>query len=149
MNQVVFLDSGPLGALCNVHGTPTTVACTRWLRELSDAGHLFVLPEIADYEVRRELVRLRRIKSLRRLDRLALQLEYLPLDTAAMRQAAEFWAQARQRGQPTASNDALDSDVILAGQAVSYNARNIVVATSNPSHITRFVPADLWQNIKP
>jgi predicted nucleic acid-binding protein len=119
------------------------------LRELSDAGHLFVLPEIADYEVRRELVRLRRTKSLRRLDRLALQLEYLPLDTSAMRRAAEFWAEARQQGRPTASNDALDSDVILAAQVATYGVRNSIVATSNPSHISRFVTADLWQNIMP
>jgi hypothetical protein len=52
-------------------------------------------------------------------DGLARLLEYLPLTTAAMRQAAVFWAQGRQQGQPTADDKALDGDVILAAQAMT------------------------------
>jgi hypothetical protein len=50
------------------------------------------VPEIADYEVRRELLRANRVSGLARLDGLARLLEYLPLTTAAMRQAVVFWA---------------------------------------------------------
>jgi hypothetical protein len=39
--------------------------------------------------------------------------------------------------------------VILAAQVVNSGERDVIVATSNPSHIARFVPADLWQNITP
>jgi hypothetical protein len=39
-------------------------------------------------------------------------LEYLPLDTAAMRHAAELWAPSRQYGIPTAHEHALDGDSI-------------------------------------
>ena len=42
-------------------------------------------------------------------------LEYLPLTTDVMLQAAAFWAQARQTGTPTAPDPALDGDVILPG----------------------------------
>ena len=56
------------------------------------------MPEIADYEVRRELLRANKREGLARLDALVGLLEYLPITTAAMRQAALFWAQARQQG---------------------------------------------------
>jgi hypothetical protein len=60
-----------------------------------------------------------KVWGLTRLDGLARLLEYLPLTTAAMRQAAVFWAQGRQQGQPTADDKALDGDVILAAQAMT------------------------------
>ena len=51
-----------------------------------------VVPEIADYEVRREFIRARRTAGIARLDALISQLEYLAITTAAMRRAAEIWA---------------------------------------------------------
>lgn len=72
----------------------------------------------------------------------------MPITTTAMRQAAVFWAQARQQARPTAPDLALDADVILAGQAVTLRETNIVVATTNVGHLSRFVPADLWRNIR-
>jgi predicted nucleic acid-binding protein len=112
------------------------------------AGRRVIIPEIADYEVRRALILRNSGIALRNLDQLALRLEYLPLTTPAMRRAAELWAQARSTGQPTAPDPALDADIILAAQALSLNTA-IVVATSNPAHLTRFVPAELWSNITP
>lgn len=72
---------------------------------------------MADYEVRRELLRAGRLRSVERLDELAAELDYLPLDTASMRRAAEFWALARNLGTPTADPREIDADVILAAQA--------------------------------
>ena len=62
-----------------------------------------VLPEISDFEVRRKLLHLvargqASERSLIRLDELAESLVYLPLNTAAMRRAAELWAESRLRG---------------------------------------------------
>lgn len=37
--------------------------------------------------------------------------------------------------------------MILAGQALSLNEPDLVIATTNVGHLARFVPADLWQNI--
>ena len=65
-----------------------------------------------------------------------------------MRMAAELWAQARSAGRPTAPDPALDADVILAAQARSLTTA-IVVATGNPAHLSRFVPAELWASITP
>jgi len=64
-----------------------------------------------------------------------------------MRHAALFWAHARRRGQPTASERSIDADAIVAGQAMSLGVSDFVVATTNVGHLSRFVPAELWQNI--
>jgi len=61
-----------------------------------------------------------------------------------MRQAAEFWAQARKAGRATADDKALDGDVILAAQAHQVGA---VVATENVGHLSRFVDARNWKEI--
>lgn len=145
----VVLDSGPLGLLSNPNHPAPVVACRAWAAALQAAGHRIVLPEIIDYEIRRELIRARKTRSLRVLDRLAGQFDYLPLTTAAMRQAAEFWATVRQAGLPTAGQGDLDADVILAAQAASLGDPAAVVATANVGHLTRFVRADLWSNITP
>lgn len=66
-----------------------------------------------------------------------------------MRQAAELWARARQMGQPTAGDQTIDADMILAAQALTLGAPAVVIATTNVGHLSRFVPAELWQNITP
>jgi predicted nucleic acid-binding protein len=103
------------------------------------------VPEIADYEVRRELLRAGKTASIRRLDTLITDLDYLPLDTQTMRRAAELWAQARNLGTPTAPPEALDGDVILAAQAERAGG---IVATENVRHLARFVTAKHWRDIR-
>ena len=73
---------------------------TLWLGALLVAGVIVRVPEIADYEVRRELLRASKTEGVRRLERLAGQIGYLPLTTEAIRLAARFWADARNQGQP-------------------------------------------------
>jgi predicted nucleic acid-binding protein len=148
VSAVIVLDATPLGMLSHPRNPPPVAACRQWLADLVSAGRRVVVPEIADYEVRRELIRLSSQNAIINLDQLATQLEYLPLTTAAMRRAADLWARSRSGGQPTASNLALDADVILAAQALDLNAA-VVVATGNPGHLNRFVSADLWSNISP
>jgi hypothetical protein len=64
-----------------------------------------------------------------------------------MRQAALFWSQARQQGQPTAGDNTIDCDMILVAQAIQLNEPSFIFAITNVKHLSRFVPADLWQNI--
>jgi predicted nucleic acid-binding protein len=125
------------------------LACARWLQSLLAAGVDILVPEIADYEVRRELLRAGKSQGLARLDALILATNYLPITTAAMREAAQFWAQARRQGRPTAPDLALDADVILAAQAVSLAESDVIIATTNVGHLARFAPAALWQDIAP
>ena len=119
MAKTVVLDSGPLGLLCDPRPRPDALACRQWARDLITAGHRVFIPEITDYEVRRELLRAGRAKSVSELDDLQTWLTYLELNTVMMRRAAELWAFARQTGQPTAGDNTIDADVILVAQAES------------------------------
>jgi predicted nucleic acid-binding protein len=147
VSQVILLDSGVIGLVTNPKRSPESIACTKWLQTLVTANIRVIIPEIADYEVRRELLRANKTRGIARLDEFVNLLEYLPLTTVAMRQAALFWAQARQQGQPTAGDKTIDGDMILVAQAVTLNDLNITIATTNVGHLSRFVTADLWQNI--
>ena len=149
MSQVVLLDTGPLGLASAPRRSRQSTACAEWLDSLLAQGTQVVLPEIADCEVRRELLRADKVKSIARLDALARLLEYVPITTALMRRAAQLWATARQQGKPTADEKPLDGDVILAAQAESLSTPDLVVATRNLRHTSQFVSAALWPDIKP
>jgi predicted nucleic acid-binding protein len=64
----VVLDSGPLSLATNPKDDADTRECAQWLQELSDAEVPVYIPEIVDYELRRELLRANKVKGLRRLD---------------------------------------------------------------------------------
>ena len=146
---VVFLDTGPLGMASNPRSSPENEACKQWLRNLVDRGVRVLVPEIADYEVRRELLRADKATGIARLDAVKAALEYVPITTAAMLSAADLWGQARKMGAPTAPDLALDGDVILAAQALTANipVAELVIATVNVGHLARFVPAKHWADI--
>ncbi len=128
------------------------VRCNEWVESLLDAGIGVAIAEIADYEVRRELVCGGKVRGLERLDRLKSGLLYVPLTTGAMLLAAECWAQARNAGQPTADPKELDADAILAAQAAvlaSDLGEETVIATTNVGHLAQFWAARLWRDIEP
>jgi hypothetical protein len=88
VSQVVLLDAGVIGLLTNPNRSPENIACARWLQALAVTGNRVIVPEIADYEVRRELLRANKVNGLRRLDELINGVEYSPVTTPVMRQAA-------------------------------------------------------------
>jgi predicted nucleic acid-binding protein len=153
MARIILLDSTPLGLLCRPRGHAGGDACRQWLDSMKLAGIVVVVPEVADYEVRRELVRLGAVTGLVRLDNLATTWRYDPITTPVMRKAAEFWADLRRRGLPTAGDEGLDADAILAAQAalIGGPGDNVTVATSNPRHLARFPGIDArdWPTISP
>ena len=147
VSRAILLDAGPLGLVTNPKRSPTSTACAQWLQSHITARSRIIIPEIADYEVRRELIRAGKSAGVAQLDALAGLLEYLPLTTATMRQAATFWAQARQQGQPTAGDRTIDADMILAAQAAVLGVPDAIIATTNVGHLDRFTRAGLWQEI--
>lgn len=143
MTSVAYvLDAGVLGQASHPRRNPEL---DHWFEEMSAAGACFIIPEIADYEVRRELLRCDKAAGLRRLDDLKSVFDYMPITTPIMLLAAKLWADIRKRGQPTAPNHALDGDVILAAQALAASA---AVVTDNVNHLSRYVDAYNWRDIE-
>ena len=150
MSPIVFLDTGVLGAVTNPNAKQSNnLACLEWLAELPSRGYEVAIPEIADYELRRELLRAKKLRGIQQLNLLKAEVVYLPITTDAMIQAAELWAQVRQSGQATADPKSLDGDVILAAQALlqAKQGYEVIVATTNVKHISRFVDARLCVDI--
>jgi len=149
MNRLILLDSGPLGMVTNPKAKGLPLACQQWLKRLLKRGERFAIPEIADYEVRRELLRANLLKSVHRPDHLTQTLEYIPIQTDTMLLAASLWAEVRKMGQPTADPKTLDGDVILAAQAqiLANKMTPVIIATTNVGHLSRFATALNWQDI--
>lgn len=106
--RIIFLDSSPLGLITNPASSREADSCRRWVQDMLASLAAVFDPEIADYEIRRELLRGGKRKGLARLDRLRTSLDYSPITTEVMHYAAQLWADARCQGRPTASPDALD-----------------------------------------
>jgi hypothetical protein len=149
VSRLVLLDAGPLSLVTNPKAGENSRRCKAWLTGLVTAGVRVMVPEGADYEVRRDLFRAGRRGGLDRLDKLGQQAGYLPVTMAVWRRAAELWARARNEGYATADDTALDCDVILAAQAqlAAEDGFEVVVATTNVGHLGRFVDAQPWDAI--
>lgn len=150
MSRVVLLDSGPLGEVTHPESDKRG-PIREWLFRLLDAGAYPRLPEIVDYEHRRALLRREASRQVERLDGFKRVFGYEPLTTEVMLAAAELWADARKRGLPTGTERELDVDVILAAQArvLGQGGHRVIVATTNPSHLSRFVDSRPWHDIDP
>jgi hypothetical protein len=103
MTLAVVLDSGPLGLLTAPPRRADARACSHWLADLLTARFRIVIPEITDYELRRELLRAGKYTSVQRLDALAQVTEYIPITTAVMghrRLSGLSYAETTQLGVP-------------------------------------------------
>ena len=149
MTVVILLDAGPLGLITNPRATQEARECNQWLEALALKEIKVKIPEIADYEVRRELLRADKFKGIERLNDLQRYLDYVPLTTQTILKAAQFWAQVRKQGRPTADDKALDGDVILAAQAILIQdeGHEVIIATTNVGHLSRLAQAKTWREI--
>ena len=136
----LVLDTGPLAQLVHPRLDPDLA---QWFKAAIAAGLNLVVPEIADYELRRKLLHKGLQESLARLDSLEASVTYLAIDTPTLRRAAELWAAARRRGRPTAPPEALDGDVILAAQAEAIGA----TVVTEDADLGQFVPSRHWADI--
>ena len=124
MPRIVLLDTGPLGMVSYPRPNRDVV---EWIKNLLQSGAGILVPEIADYEVRRELLRAKKTKGIKRLDDLTRTMGYVPI-----------------------TDEALDGDAILAGQAVTLDigADELVIATTNMKHLSQFASAKIWSDIQ-
>jgi predicted nucleic acid-binding protein len=152
LTRLVILDAGPVGLGGKPRGRPDVERFHAWVEALLDAGDAVAVPEIARYEVRRELFRVGASGGLRRLDFLRQRLGFLPITGEIMDIASELWGIVRRGGLPTADDKALDGDAILAATAIVAAAGavdEVIIATNNVAHLARFpgVDAREWWTI--
>ncbi len=149
--RLVILDTGTLGLLTHPRARPDALACRQWAHALLAVGTRVIVPGIADYELRRELIRARKTLGLRRLDAVRAGFEFDPITQVALDKAAELWAAVRNAGLTTAHPAALDGDAILAAQTIlGADAGDVVtIATNNARHLSRVpgIDARHWSSI--
>ena len=155
MARSILLDTFPVSCI----GKPTqqtqkkTDICRDWVFSCVHAGNPLYIPEICYYEALRELERTSSTAQIIRLKAFCLMIpdRYIPLTTLHIEAAARLWAQARNTGKKTSSDDSLDGDMLLLAQALSLNlpATDYVIATTNLAHISLFAPAQDWTTIVP
>jgi predicted nucleic acid-binding protein len=152
MTLKLVLDTGPLGVAAGPPGGAKRNAIRAWLSEMGKAKAAVIIPGIADYELRREMLLQGMEDAIRRLDLLKKGVRYVPISEAVMRQAAVFWAEVRAAGKPTAGDRTLDGDCILAATAWSVTRPGdvVVVITANVKDLVRFrgITAREWQDMK-
>jgi predicted nucleic acid-binding protein len=136
----LLLDTAVVGEICHPRKYDDVRA---WFARAA-AAHEMLLSEVADYELRRELLRIDSRRSLDRLDELTRELRYIPVTTATWRAAARLWALQRKAGRVTAAEGGLDGDVLIAAQALAEDA---VIVTPNTRHFDSMVRAVTWQEV--
>jgi predicted nucleic acid-binding protein len=149
--RLIVLDTGTLGLLTPPRARSDALACQQWAQARLTAVARVIVPGIADYELRRELIRAGKTSGLRRLDAVRSGFEFDPITQAALDKAAELWAAVRNTGLTTAHPAALDGDAILAAQTIlAAQAGDVVaIATNNARHLSRFpgIDARPWQSV--
>ncbi|MDQ2805976.1 MAG: PIN domain-containing protein [Chloroflexota bacterium] len=149
MSRIIVLDTGVLGKITKPSYSLESDECKQWVEALIRNGDVVAIPEIVDYELRRELLRRNAEAGLRILDQLVEQHYYVKINSPAMHHAAELWAWARNRGHLTAPPDSLDADVILVAQAQLQQTPDtpVIIATTNVKHLAPFIDARVWRDI--
>jgi predicted nucleic acid-binding protein len=157
--MIIFLDSNILGLLCNVNGLSEGVACRSWFSTQYNRGSRIVSSDICTYEVRRGLLKASIISPESVPGLLALNsirndgyLEFLPISTEVLDLAAEIWAEAAADGRTTRDDKNIDVDIIISAHyqllVDTHLGQQVIVATKNLKHISRFCQAANWQDIK-
>lgn len=157
--MIVILDSGVLGLLSSPipeseqEEESEISQCTEWLYSLLAKSVYVVTSEISDYEVRRELIRIKS-PGLESLDSFRNLFDFLTVTTEVLKKAADFWAEARQNHIPTADDKNIDADMIISAQwsilSQENPGRGVFVATTNLKHLRIFVGENAleWRHIK-
>ena len=118
MSLKIMIDTSVLGRICH----PTEHSDVQeWFRSLLEQGsHVseVLVSVLADYELRRHLLKMGAVESLRRLDDLAQCLRYVPVTAEAGRRAAELRQAMATQGMPGVS----DAGLLMAAQAMIENA---------------------------
>lgn len=149
MTKAILVDSTPLGQITHPKVKPEI---REWLEKINQQNINLLIPEIVDYELRRQLLLNNRFKSIARLDAL-IKNRLVLINRETILKACELWAWIRQQGLPTADKNNIDGDVILSAQAILQKQyyHEVTIVTENVKHLSRFciygIVAEKWSEI--
>lgn len=153
--MIVFIDTGVLGLLSSPNDKLEAQQCQEWFFGLFARGVTMISSDLCDYEVRRGLIldqmRTSKNEGLANLDEVKDYIYFLPITKLTLLRASQLWATSRRQGMPTADEKNIDADVIISAQCQLFQeenlGQNLVVATTNVKHLSRFISAQEWHNI--
>ena len=144
MKVKLMLDTNVLARICH----PTKFRdVQRWFQQMLEQGNAapeLLVSVLADYELRRKLLDVHAIESLKHLDTLAKYLRYVPVTAETGRRAAEL---RQSLSGESVQKELSDADLLMAAQAVCEGA---VLVTSDM--VLRRIPsvsAKDWNEIVP
>lgn len=149
MTKAILVDSTPLGQITHPKVKPEI---REWLEKINQQNINLLIPEIVDYELRRQLLLNNRFKSIARLDAL-IKNRLVLINRETILKACELWAWIRQQGLPTADSNNIDGDVILSAQAILQKQfyQEVTIVTENVKHLSRFcvygIIVEKWSEI--
>jgi predicted nucleic acid-binding protein len=157
--MIVFLDSNILGLICNANSFYEAVECRNWFYTLYNRGARFITSDICSYEVRRGLIKAsialkEPVSGLLALENIKAggYLEFLLVSTEVLELSAQIWAEASADGRTTRDDKNIDIDIIISAHyqilVDTYPGQQVIVATKNLKHISRFCEAANWQDIR-
>jgi predicted nucleic acid-binding protein len=151
MKEIVLLDSGPLSKYSNPKSGKNNDLCKQRVNDLLAKGVEVKVPEVADYELRRQLklnkLLTQNTKGLERLDAVIRALGLVTLTSRAIDMATDLWAAVRKKQGK--SDEGIDADVLIAAQAIleAEHGDSVKVATTNKKHFDGIVPFLDWTNL--
>jgi predicted nucleic acid-binding protein len=153
--MIILIDSSILGQLTSPNLDRDTDPLKKWF-DISLIRTNVVSSKICDYEIRRGLLLAKKqgltAEGLSLLDDLYKFVDFLPVTETILDLAADMWANARSEGQPTAGDRNLDADMIICATwqdlTTRYPGQEVVIATTNVRHLSRFATAVRWENLR-
>lgn len=157
--MIVVLDSNVLGLLAtpdksvafeDERESTEIYRCTEWLYRLLSRGVRVVIPDICDYEVRRELIRIDS-SSIEHLNSLRELLDCREVTFDILEHAAKLWAESRKISQPNTVQENIDVDCIISAYCHILEQENpgreVILATKNIKDFQRTTKCAHWQDI--
>jgi tRNA(fMet)-specific endonuclease VapC len=99
--------------------------------QASDEGHIFVIPAVVFYEIRRGLLAVGANRRLREFEELCLSFDVEEMSLAVWEKAAQIHAELKTRGTPLGRDD---GDIFIAAHCLT---NNYTLVTNNKSDFER------------